>query len=500
MMGRLANQSLSRGQTSFWLSLREGSQRALRGAQFRRSRCGAFLLAGLGFCLVLGFIPVFGNESETNPLHWSHLPARDCIRAMASEDIVQDQRLPERVRHELIRRVILLNQSHQWGYRLRSTKISSILQQARGFSAQARSARAFSLEGHEWQLVGGEGRSFPGIRPHFSPAFQTLAHSNLNFVRRPEVTSSTPIRRASHDLAHPLTDFPFIQLAFQQKRSDQVAENLSYQMRSVIPREAEAFFLILHGSGANVSQSGTTLNIARILAAREQEAGDRPRFEARVQERVGEAHLPSAVMSLDLPGSGLGPDIEGFMDLETSSEFLSREVDAIRRKIKWHQRATKREKPIPLVVVARSFSAALMMEMEKRSQRRRVDGYVFIGPEHQSTDYGFDEANERILEIFRGGEFSPNEASLHWAVELGYQMRWYEQSDPVHKVPTMILFGNEDPEMIPQALPEWNALAKTHDHIDFHMIEGAAHDVFAQGRASPSLQSFDLLYQFVRGL
>lgn len=470
-------------------------------ASLRKSRCGVFLLAGLSFGLVLAKDPLLADKIEAvpdDPLHWSHLKARDCARAMAESRWASQKDFPEEARLEIIRRITMMGHSYQRGYRvLRSSSLfiptlpPHILR-----SQRSQPYRPFEIGDEQFRLWRGEGLVVGDLRPHFSPAFQTLAHSNLRF--RPTRTDS-PLERGRLPLRESLSQSSFFYFA-KRAGFDSLSERLHFFSESFIPHDSEAMILVLHGAGAHFSHSGSTLDIARTLAAKPDPL--RNDFAGQLHQSLGELHRPISVLSLDLPGAGWGPDIRDHLEIDQSLSFLGREIRRLRQKIETHQMETGREKPIPLIVMARSFSPGLILEWQaKMRDESGLDAFVLISPEHQSPDFDFDQANERSLQIFREGTYRANAMGMHWAIELGHQMRWYERPDPFDQKPTLIFFGGQDPERSEIPIYEWQRRAGLlNSHVQFFDYEEAAHDVFSSRRPETALKAYREFYRLVRDL
>ncbi len=160
-------------------------------------------------------------------------------------------------------------------------------------------------------------------------------------------------------------------------------------------------------------------------------------------------------------------------------------------------------KQVPL---CQSAGCAFLGEVNSRYPDL-ADGIIMIGPVIPGVAGGGPESEARF-QLLAGRAFLANWDAFHWASGLVNEMTWADASDPFFGKPTLILLGENDPEVPPKTVTWLKELAIRMPHVELHIIPGARHDVLTpwtqfdgQGKAvgyySPAY-ALTLIHRFLK--
>ncbi len=233
----------------------------------------------------------------------------------------------------------------------------------------------------------------------------------------------------------------------------------------------EMMATLFHGVGAlHLSHAGVTAPLVRTLSYSQ----DRRHKEiAKVLKKEGNEPVRILAETLDLPMAGnfLG---HFEFDKETSEKWGTPE--AVGRTLGTHLKRRKTLHPhLPSVGFGFSAGAAFAGMPELRDQ---FDLLVLVGPVIPGTHY--PESRDRLFEL-ADQLFVPNWEAFHWADTAIAQMNWGDIQKPFPQ-PTLILVGEHDTD-VPESTMRWlEQQASASDHVHFHRIKDAEHNVL-KGRA-----------------
>lgn len=124
------------------------------------------------------------------------------------------------------------------------------------------------------------------------------------------------------------------------------------------------------------------------------------------------------------------------------------------------------------------------------------DLLVLIGPVIPGTAAGYVDSRNQLFEL-AGELFIPNWEAFYWADTVISQMNWGDLEAPFSK-PTLILVGEHDTD-VPESTLRWlERQAARFDHVHFHRIPGAGHNVLRGGRDYDPTEAFAIIHRFLR--
>jgi hypothetical protein len=244
-----------------------------------------------------------------------------------------------------------------------------------------------------------------------------------------------------------------------------------------VPDGARVNFSLWHGYGAKGSHAGPFLESIPILV------DEKNKTQGKVREllsKEGLSWIPSAAEAVDLPESGNGyitwPHLWGvpgnpFHTRSSTFERLNHYLAA-------HKSSGKE---VLEVVAARSASAGLAAEIN-RLYPSSIDAMILIGPLHPDRNIGFKFSVDSYEKLVSEGKLVPNRVAFDWVNYMYAKMKWHQQSRPFGSTPVLIMVGEYDNELSPEAKAWFKDLAETQPNVRFVEIPGAGHDVLLSRR------------------
>ncbi len=127
-----------------------------------------------------------------------------------------------------------------------------------------------------------------------------------------------------------------------------------------------------------------------------------------------------------------------------------------------------------LVPIGASASPTLLGDHRIQAQ---VDGLIFLGPVIPGVAAGFDESVAKFHRIAAEGKlFTPNWPAFHWWYKAVQGASWADAPQPF-RVPTLVLIGENDPEVPAQTRAWLENQARINPLVELYIIPGARHDV-----------------------
>lgn len=237
--------------------------------------------------------------------------------------------------------------------------------------------------------------------------------------------------------------------------------------------DAEVLVLLLHGFGADYSHAGSVLNPLSTFLSRPSglKTSDK-RFSLSDALAKEGAFFPVGGEAIDLPFSGSGPRDEAFQKLEHTVTWLVAALKSLRA-----------EAPrLPIVPIARSGSTGLLLSVLQVCPDC-FDGLVLVSPGHPTV--GFDDYIALQQKLIREKQFVPNLPGMEFILGQYRQMRdgWARASNPFGKIPTLVLTGEKDFELMPGVREVFRESVLASRALgfpsDFWDVEGAGHDVIS---------------------
>lgn len=244
-----------------------------------------------------------------------------------------------------------------------------------------------------------------------------------------------------------------------------------YHKDGIIPADAKALVVLLHGIGADISHSGAMLPVMNFLAG--PKTGKQKGSTARIHEK----HIPLGVVAIDGPGNGYGPSLEAIPNLDKAIQLLRLELQALKAKAP----------ELPLIVFARSASTGMMVELNRRFPEL-IDGLILMSPVTPEPA-AMAQANEGLAqdlaeaaELRAKGlkaDFVPLMPVLDWDSKLYNEMSWYQDQQVLGEKPTLVIVGSEDRQTPSKVREFYRSLVQVENHSQnqFLLVEGAGHDV-----------------------
>ena len=233
------------------------------------------------------------------------------------------------------------------------------------------------------------------------------------------------------------------------------------------PANPVAEVVLWPGYGSNISHAGSFLLPSDIFTR----ASNSLYQELALLMIKNKGVLPAEIYTkvMDLVNSGKGPrsDENNFATLE---DFAKRMAD--------HLRTVKDRTQLPLVIIARSASAGLLLSVVQKYPDL-VDGIILIGPTHADLDIGYKSSMAAFLFKLHKREMVGNFPAITWIDKMYHQMTWQNDPDPFHGIPTLVLVGSVDTEVSPEARQWFQEMAKKYRNVRFHIMPNSDHDVLA---------------------
>lgn len=245
-----------------------------------------------------------------------------------------------------------------------------------------------------------------------------------------------------------------------------------YVEASLRPERPRIAMPLFHGIGAlETSHAGNTVRWARVFT----NAKDRVRKRiAKDLAKQGIAWPPVVSETIDWPMSG------NFVG-DVNEPGLVRDrwgtYDATRATLSHYFTRTRGLYDVPYVVpIGQSAGAGLIGDL---GLQRQLDGMILIGAAIPGINGQFEKSIANYLRLEKAGAFRANWPAFQWVKGILSQGDWTDAADPFLK-PTLILVGENDPE-VPKELIAWfQELARTHPMVEFHIVPGAYHDVLSE--------------------
>lgn len=240
-------------------------------------------------------------------------------------------------------------------------------------------------------------------------------------------------------------------------------------LRPERPRIAMPLF---HGIGAlETSHAGNTVRWARVLT------NVRDRMRKRLEKSFAPRGLslpPVASETMDWPMSGnfLGDVKEPGLARDRWGTY-----DATRTTLSFYFTRTRGFYEAPYIVpIGQSAGAGLIGDL---GLQRQLDGLILIGPAIPGVNGQFEKSIANYLRLEQAGAFQANWDAFRWAKGILGQGDWTDAPQAFLK-PTLILVGENDPEVPPELIAWFRRQAATHSHVEFHIVPGAYHDVLSE--------------------
>jgi hypothetical protein len=302
---------------------------------------------------------------------------------------------------------------------------------------------------------------------NFAQEMKSLARFLTFAFRKPEDSNPQP-----RNITYRGLDYPHLKALEWEGYS--VTRSFRYLPRA-LSESAEIDLLMWHGFGAKGSHAQGFFQPIRTLT------DERDRTQKSVRKMLAERGRPFisvAPEALDLPESGNGPTVLTEQDVpehilsELSLPYrtLDSTMDRLGRYVE------QRKHPFRKTVgLGKSASVGLMAELNYR-RPELFDALVFIGPLHPAEEIGFRYSVDAYFESVGKKLFEPNLRAFHWVNRMYEKMRWHHETPPFKGKPTLILIGESDVEVSPQARQWFKALSAQYPNVTVVEIPGAPHD------------------------
>jgi hypothetical protein len=190
----------------------------------------------------------------------------------------------------------------------------------------------------------------------------------------------------------------------------------------------------------------------------------------RKKKNLNAQPLVIAAAGVDLPYNGGGPHDEAFSKIDFTTEWLRQIIMFIRNQ----------GPDVPLVVIARSASPALIAELNFRYPGL-IDGLVFSGPSYPDLA-DLKASDVAIEEIFQSGVTKKNAKAYEWSDVILPQTKWAKSETPIGNIPFLIEIGGLDAQISPSEKAKWeNIVAKT-PGAKLRVYPHYAHDTFSMSK------------------
>lgn len=249
-----------------------------------------------------------------------------------------------------------------------------------------------------------------------------------------------------------------------QKLSAQVLPELEtvrlYPATGLVPEGAKFSLVGLHGAAAMYSSAETMVKMIRYWG----DSGPTKKGTNTRKLRNHPSFRLAAAEAPDIIGHGMGPLASENQGKEMATDYL----------VRYLQRVKKERPNLPLIVWVRSSSGILIENVVQR-EPNLIDGIVLMSSPVPKNEW-LKNALETLLQMESEGILKTNAEGLDWVERVMYESTWNLET-VFGKVPTYILTGSRDPEMMEYERQYYRDLAAARDNISYRDVLNAEHDI-----------------------
>jgi pimeloyl-ACP methyl ester carboxylesterase len=250
---------------------------------------------------------------------------------------------------------------------------------------------------------------------------------------------------------------------------------------------ARRSFYLAHGYSANTSHTISLLDLVSYLGAIEAR-GVEKKAVREVTEMQG--YKVSYASASDAPFHGSGPRSARFLELENTIQWYVRDMQHLKNS----------QPSNPLIVIARSGSTNVMLEIQNRYPEL-IDALIVVSPPEISRQSVSDLAQRTKDSI----QDNLNLEGIIFSMTIKHALQAQQLTKPKIRVPTIFLFGGKDAEITAQdrdvhianfklSLPDGKFDRDTPYYVFF---PEAGHDVFRGNKEHDRKTSIALLLKYL---
>jgi hypothetical protein len=242
-----------------------------------------------------------------------------------------------------------------------------------------------------------------------------------------------------------------------------------YVEQNGLPKSLQLILPIFHGIGAlRTSHGGTPMRWSRAFSYVRDSTRKAVAKELKKQRRTP---FPVASETFDWPMSG---NFVGSGETHSYEQRWGSGAATIQTLTGHFARLRDKYKIRRLVPIGASAAPTILGDHRIQSQ---IDGLIFLGPVIPGIAAGFDQSVGNFHRLAAEGKiFTPNWPAFDWWYKAVQGASWADDPQPF-RVPTLILVGENDPE-VPLQTREWlQNQARINPLVEMYIIPNARHDV-----------------------